>query len=103
MKIYCISDNIDTNIGLRLVGVDGIVVHEREEVLDAIKKARKDKNVGILLITRKLAEMVPDIIDELKLSAGLPLIIEIPDRHVKRDEDNEYITRYVRESIGIKV
>lgn len=103
MKIFCISDNIDTNIGLRLVGVDGVVVHGKEEVIEVINTVRNNRDIGILLITRKLAKLVPDIIDDLKLSANLPLIIEIPDRHIKKDEDNEYITRYVRESIGIKV
>ncbi|QTL98106.1 ATP synthase subunit F [Iocasia frigidifontis] len=103
MKIFCISDNIDTNIGLRLVGVDGLVVHGKEEVIEVINTVRNNRDIGILLITRKLAKLVPDIIDDLKLSANLPLIIEIPDRHVKKDEDNEYITKYVRESIGIKV
>ena len=29
--MYLISDNIDTLTGMRLAGVDGIVVHEREE------------------------------------------------------------------------
>lgn len=103
MKIYCISDNIDTNIGLRLVGVDGVVVHEREEVLEAIDEVKDDPELGILLITRKLEKLVPEVIDELKLTAGLPLVLVIPDRHVEPDEDNEYITRYVRDSIGIKV
>jgi V/A-type H+/Na+-transporting ATPase subunit F len=103
MKIYAISDNIDTNIGLRLAGVNGVVVHEREEVLKAITEARKDSQLGILIITRKLAELVPEVIDELKLSVSLPLIVEIPDRHLKRDEDTDYITQYVRDSIGIKV
>ena len=29
MKMYLISDNLDTLTGMRLAGVDGIVVHER--------------------------------------------------------------------------
>ena len=28
MKMYLISDNVDTLTGMRLAGVDGIVVHE---------------------------------------------------------------------------
>ena len=28
MKMYLISDNLDTLTGMRLAGVDGIVVHE---------------------------------------------------------------------------
>ncbi len=103
MKIYAICDNIDTNIGLRLAGVEGVVVHEKEEVLAAIDKVVQDKEVGILVVTRKLAELIPDVIDEMKLSGSLPLVVEIPDRHLEKDEDIDYITRYVRESIGIKV
>jgi V/A-type H+-transporting ATPase subunit F len=32
MKIYLISDNVDTLTGMRLVGVDGRVVHTQEEL-----------------------------------------------------------------------
>jgi len=103
MKIYCISDNIDTNIGLRLVGINGKVIHEKEKVIEEIERVRKDPEIGILLITRKLAELVPDLIDEFKLNSGLPLILEIPDRHVDPNSEVEYITDYVKDSIGIKI
>ena len=32
MRMYLISDNIDTYTGMRLSGVEGVVVHEREEL-----------------------------------------------------------------------
>ena len=44
MKMYLISDNIDTLTGMRLAGVDGIVVHEREELRTAIEDAMNDKD-----------------------------------------------------------
>ena len=44
--MYLISDNIDTLTGMRLAGVDGIVVHEREELRCAIENAMEDKDVG---------------------------------------------------------
>ena len=31
MKMYLISDNIDTQTGMRLAGVDGVVVHAEGE------------------------------------------------------------------------
>ena len=37
--MYLISDNIDTLTGMRLAGVDGIVVHERGELRSAIEHA----------------------------------------------------------------
>ena len=44
MKMYLISDNVDTQIGMRLAGVDGCVVHTAEEVQAEIKKALSDKD-----------------------------------------------------------
>ena len=46
MKMYLISDNVDTYTGMRLAGVDGIVVHEREELYDALQNVLQDKTVG---------------------------------------------------------
>ena len=39
MKMYLISDNVDTYTGMRLAGVDGIVVHERDELKKANNSA----------------------------------------------------------------
>lgn len=36
MRMYLISDNIDTYTGMRLSGVEGVVVHEREELEEAL-------------------------------------------------------------------
>ena len=36
MRFYLISDNIDTMVGMRLAGIEGIVVHEEEEVQKAL-------------------------------------------------------------------
>ena len=29
MQFYLISDNVDTIMGMRLVGIDGVIAHER--------------------------------------------------------------------------
>ena len=51
--MYLISDNVDTLTGMRLAGVDGIVVHERDELRSAIENAMNDKAVGVILLTEK--------------------------------------------------
>ena len=45
--MYLISDNVDTLTGMRLAGVDGVVVHERQELKTAIESAMNDPTVGI--------------------------------------------------------
>ena len=51
MKMYLISDNVDTYTGMRLAGVDGVVVHERDELKKALEDVLSDKTVGIVLLT----------------------------------------------------
>ena len=51
--MFLISDNIDTCTGMRLAGVEGVVVHERDELKDALEKAIADKEIGVLLLTEK--------------------------------------------------
>lgn len=102
MKMYLISDNIDTQIGMRLVGIDGCVAHDSETIIEETKKAIEDSDLGILIYTEKAAAMVSDYLNNLKLTLHTPLIIEIPDRHGSRDIADS-INRMVQESIGLKL
>ena len=100
--MFLISDNVDTCTGMRLAGVDGIVVHEREELSRALEKVMTDSTIGIVLLTEKFGREFPEIIDNVKLERKLPLIVEIPDRH-GTGRKPDFITSYVNEAIGLKL
>lgn len=102
MKMFLISDNRDTYTGMRLAGVEGVVVHERQEVEEAARRALLDNEVGIILVTEILGEQFPDIWNEIKQNRRLPLLVEIPDRHGTGRKEN-FITDYVNEAIGLKL
>ena len=102
MKMFLISDNVDTQTGMRLAGVEGVVVHERSELRQALETTLADKDIGIILLTEKFGREFPDIIDDVKLNHRLPLIIEIPDRH-GTGRKADFITSYVNEAIGLKL
>ena len=102
MKFYLISDNIDTLTAMRLVGIDGQVVHERQEFLELLDEKMHDKEVAVILVTTKLIELAPDVISELKLKQPEPRITEIPDRH-GHSKIGEAIDGYVSEAIGVKL
>jgi V/A-type H+-transporting ATPase subunit F len=102
MKFYLISDNIDTQKGMRLAGIEGVVVHEYDDTLQALESCLSDESIGIILITEKLAALMPEKINNLKINETKPLVVVIPDRHgTKREPDS--ITRYVRDAIGVKI
>ena len=102
MKMFLISDNVDTYTGMRLAGVDGVVVHEREELRQALETAMSDKSIGIVLLTEKFGREFPEMIDEIKLKRKMPLLIEIPYRHAT-GRKKDFITSYVNEAIGLKL
>ena len=102
MRFYLISDNVDTRIGMRLAGIDGVVVHEREEVKEKLLEAMEDKNNAVILITEKLVNMCSETVHDLKLNRKSPLILEIPDRHTTSDI-TENISRYIESAIGLKL
>lgn len=101
MKMFLISDNVDTLIGLRLAGVKGVVVHEKEEIIKSFENAFKNKQIQVVLITEKLSDIVSDFILDIRLNRRYPLIVEIPDRHgAKKPSDS--ILKFIEESMGIK-
>ena len=65
MKMYLISDNIDTYTGMRLAGVDGVIIHSKDHLKDELEQVMADKEIGILLITEKLSNEFPEIINEI--------------------------------------
>ena len=102
MKIFLISDNIDTQIGMRIAGVEGIVVHEAEALREAVRTVLEDKDIGLLLFTEKAAAIDKEYVRNLKITLHTPLILEIPDRHGSRDIGSS-INSMVSESIGLKL
>ena len=102
MKMFLLSDNSDTWEGMRLAGVDGVIVHRSEEVEAKIKELLKSDEVGIVLITEKLRLMCREYIDEIMISRKTPLFLEIPDRH-GFGRSKTSITDYIKKSIGLKL
>ncbi len=103
MKMFVISDNVDTLTGMRLAGVDGVLAHTREEFSRALEAAVKDPSNGVVLLTEKFGRDYPDLVNGAKLSsAPLPLILDVPDRHGSGRRP-DFITGYVEEAIGLKL
>jgi V/A-type H+-transporting ATPase subunit F len=102
MRYFAISDNRDTLTGLRLAGIEGVRAQTAEEVRTAVRNAVADHGIGILLITQQLSRLCPDLIDDLKMNAQRPLVVEIPGRF-DQGRTSDSITRYIREAIGVKI
>ncbi len=102
MRFYLISDNVDTQMGMRLAGIEGIVVHKPDEVRNALNEAMENKDVAVILITEKLVKLCSETVYDYKLNRKQPLIVEIPDRHATSNI-TETISSYIESAIGLKL
>ena len=101
MKFFLISDNVDSMIGMRLAGVEGVRVDTAQAAQNAFLKAMADSEIGILLATPKAAALCPEAVSELRQS-NRPLFVIIPDADgVGAAGDS--ITQYIREAVGVKI
>ena len=101
MKILLIGDEF-TVLGYSLVGIRGLEVNNKQEAADALKKATQDPDVGIVLITQRIASEIQSLVDEAKLKMATPIVLEIPDRHGPV-EGRESALDIVQRLMGIRV
>ena len=103
MRFYLISDNEDTLVGMRLAGIDGVMVSNETDALQELNKAMKRvQDVAVVLITQNVVDMIPEVVYNLKMNCKRPLIVEVPYRN-GNGRTKDAITRYVREAVGIKI
>ncbi|WP_425446869.1 V-type ATP synthase subunit F [Dethiothermospora halolimnae] len=102
MKSFLISDNRDTVVGMRLGGIDGVIVKKRDDILQKLRELVNHKDIGIIIITENIHNKVEDEVMTLKTKRDFPLIVTIPDRHGFGD-DSDFITKYIKESIGLNI
>lgn len=77
MKLFCVADS-DSALGFRLSGIETIEVRTVKDADAAIKVGLAAEGVGILVITRKAADLIREKINGMIYSQELPLVLEVP-------------------------
>jgi V/A-type H+-transporting ATPase subunit F len=101
MKFFLIGDEY-TVLGYSLVGIHGVVVKDPQEATDAMNIATKDSDIGVILITQRIASKIKHLVESARLEMSTPIVLEIPDRQGPI-EDRESALSVVQRLIGIKV
>lgn len=101
MKYFIIGGE-DAVLGFGMVGVEGRVAETADEARDALQTALKDTQVGIVIITEPVAEMIRPQVDRYVFSRSFPLIVEVPDRQGPL-EGRPSLRELVNQAIGINI
>lgn len=101
MESYLISDNEETLVGMQMAGVVGEILIEPDLVLKKIDSLMENPEIGMIILTQKIKSSIEDEIMDRKLRSRGTLIVEIPGPNDESKPD--FITRYIRDSIGLKL
>lgn len=101
MKYFVIGDE-DTVLGFGLSGVQGKVVKDAEEADLAFTETLSSHDIGIIIITERVAEMIRHKVDAYMFSEQFPLLVEIPDRNGHLP-NRLLIKELATKAIGIKL
>ncbi|MHA1378294.1 MAG: V-type ATP synthase subunit F [Candidatus Helarchaeota archaeon] len=107
MWLYVIGDR-DTVIGFRLLGIEGQIIEDLESEItinnlkNLIADLQKRPKKGLLIINEKIAEIIEDLILEIRMNNEDIIVIEIPDRAgtKKPPLDLNYIMKKI---VGMKI
>ena len=101
MKVLVIG-HPEAVLGFSLAGVSGRAVTTAAEVNQALDEVQAAKDIGIVLVTQDVAEMIPARMEHLKLRSTIPLVVEIPSPQGV-PEGQESLGEIVLRAIGIKL
>jgi len=101
MRIYALLDR-DTALGFKLAGVEVYEVKNRKDIKNLFPSSLLLKDVGILLISEELAEVVREEINIHLYSGKFPIVVEIRSFRGK-ERKRKNIDELIKDSIGISV
>jgi V/A-type H+-transporting ATPase subunit F len=100
MKVLVIG-HPEAVLGLSLAGVGGRVASTADELNQALDEVQAARDVGIVLVTQDVAQLIPARMERLKLRSTIPLVVEIPAKG--GTEGQESLGDIVLRAIGIKL
>jgi V/A-type H+-transporting ATPase subunit F len=101
VKFYCIADE-DTVRGFRLAGVEGESVLTSHEASDALTRAVKRPNIGIVILTQSVAADIREQVDEIRAERERPLLVEVPGPQGPLP-GRKTLRQFVQEAVGIRI
>ena len=99
---YHIIGDADTVLGFRFAGVTGDVVETVEEAREAFARAIEPHELGVLLITRPVEDMLESEVTAHRLECLPPYLAVIPDIW-GNGQKRRSLQEMISEAVGIKI
>jgi V/A-type H+-transporting ATPase subunit F len=105
LKNIAVIGDKDTTLGFAMAGIKQLYsIETGQEAKKAVESCLSNPDIGIVIITERLADNIREEIDKLKLDKTLyPIIIEIPDKKGEIPGRKDPISLLIKRAIGVEV
>ncbi len=101
MRYHVIGDE-DTVLGFRYAGIPGETVADVDAARQAFQRALKLPDVGIVIITDRVADTIRPTVNAQRFGQALPLVVEVPGPKGPSPQRQDLLA-LIREAVGIRV
>ena len=103
MTFFVLGDE-DVILGFQFIGIKGKIIETTDEARQEFANVTNGEygEIGVLMITEKIASMIEDPLMDWQLSGNYPLIVELPDLEGHM-EGKKSMLDSIREAVGLHV
>jgi len=93
----------ETAVGLRLAGIHDLYTPEESDVTALFLELTKRNDVGVVLITEKIAHDLGSMLRDVRIHQKYPIFIEIPDKKGKLEDHVDIVSHLIKRAVGMDV
>ena len=101
MQIAVIGD-ADTVALFKLAGVSRAVVAD-DDVAAQFDSLVAEEDVGVIIITERIAQSIMKKITQIKFQKELPVIVEVPDKQGELEDREDSVDQLIRRAVGVEI
>ena len=101
MQIAVIGD-ADTVALFKLAGVSRAVVAD-DDIAAQFDSLVAEEDVGVIIVTERIAQSIMKKITQIKLQKELPVIIEVPDKQGELEGREDSMDQLIRRAVGVEI
>ncbi|MBN1860099.1 MAG: hypothetical protein JW840_01410 [Candidatus Thermoplasmatota archaeon] len=102
MKLAAFCDK-ETAVGLRFAGIHELFIASDDTVIPMFQEVTKRTDIGVLIITEKIAFDLDTMLKEFRIHKKLPIIVEIPDKTGKVKDHIDIVSHLIKRAVGMDV
>ncbi|AMB98874.1 ATP synthase [Aerococcus urinaehominis] len=101
MKQFVIVDNAESLTGMRLAGIEGVLIDDKHDFDQVLDQVLEKTEIGLIHISPSLIASHQERINDIRFNRTSPLLVSLKGPNDHQADDS--ITDTIQQAIGIQL